>query len=47
MLPTSKYSEYNNELLDPRMKRSIKRFYKSRESGESGEMQKIHNSKIE
>jgi hypothetical protein len=50
MLPTSKYSEYNNELLDPRMKRSIKRFYKSHESGESGEsreMQKIHNSKIE
>jgi hypothetical protein len=52
MLPTSqlsKYIEYNDESLDPRLRRNIKKFYKSRETGETGEMKERqgNNSKIE
>lgn len=52
MLPTShlpKHGEYNDESLHPRLRRNIKKFYKSRsetEMGESGEMKEINNSEI-
>jgi hypothetical protein len=55
MLPTShvlKRGDYNDESLDPRLKRNIKKFYKNHEivetgeTGGAGEIDKIHNSKI-